>query len=86
MISGKIEIPRDSVPKAIAQLKNVDDTGPIVLIKAYKTASYGNFVDILDEMSIIGIARYTFVDITWVEEKMIEEKLGIVSAAPVKKK
>jgi hypothetical protein len=85
VLTGKIDIPRDSVQPAIRKLKSVDDTGPIVLIKAYKAANYGNFVDILDEMSIIGIARYTFVDITWVEEKRIEEKLGIVSAAPAKK-
>lgn len=85
VIAGKINIPRDSVQAEIRKLKSVDDTGPIVLIKAYKTANYGNFVDILDEMSIIGIARYTFVDITWVEEKMIEEKLGIVSTTPAKK-
>ncbi|MFN8239649.1 MAG: biopolymer transporter ExbD [Bacteroidales bacterium] len=77
--TGKIKIPNDSVPKAIAQIKKVDDTGPIVLIKAYKEATYGNFVDILDEMSIIGIARYTFMDINWIEEKMVENKLGIVS-------
>jgi len=79
VIAGKIDIPRDSVQSAIRKLKSDDDTGPIVLIKAYKTANYGNFVDILDEMSIIGIARYTFVDLTWVEEKMLEDKLGIVS-------
>ena len=85
VIAGKIDIPRDSIPKAISQLKTVDDTGPIVLIKAYKTANYGNFVDILDEMSIIGIARYTFVDITWVEEKVLEAKLGIVSDATAAK-
>jgi biopolymer transport protein ExbD len=85
VISGKIVMPRDSVQSAIRKLKSIDDTGPIVLIKAYKAANYGNFVDILDEMSIIGIARYTFVDITWVEEKMIEEKLGIVSTATAKK-
>ena len=79
VIAGKIDIPRDSIQPAIRKLKSDDDTGPIVLIKAYKTANYGNFVDILDEMSIIGIARYTFVDLTWVEEKMLEDKLGIVS-------
>jgi biopolymer transport protein ExbD len=85
VLTGKINIPRDSVAAEIRKLKSVDDTGPIVLIKAYKAANYGNFVDILDEMSIIGIARYTFVDITWVEEKMIEEKLGIESTTPAKK-
>ena len=72
VISGKIVISQDSVQGAIRQLKNVDDTGPIVLIKAYKKANYGNFVDILDEMNICGIARYTFADIAWYEEKMVE--------------
>jgi biopolymer transport protein ExbD len=70
---------QDSVDNYVAQLKKDDDTGPIVLIKAYKEASYGNFVDILDEMNICGIARYTFVDITWYEEKMVEAAAGIAS-------
>jgi biopolymer transport protein ExbD len=82
--SGKITIPRDSVQSEIRKLKKVDDTGPIVLIKAYKTANYGNFVDILDEMSIVGMAIYMFVDITWVEEKMVETTLGITPTAPQK--
>jgi biopolymer transport protein ExbD len=81
VVAGKINIPRDSVQAAIRQLKKDDDTGPIVLIKAYKTATYGDFVNILDEMSIIGIARYTFVDLNWVEEKMVEDKLGITSSS-----
>lgn len=77
VITGKIVISQDSVQRSIAQLKKVDDTGPIVLIKAYKEANYGNFVDILDEMNICGIARYTFVDIAWYEEKMVETAAGI---------
>jgi biopolymer transport protein ExbD len=82
VISGKIEISQDSVAGAIRSLKNIDDTGPIVLIKAYKAANYGNFVDILDEMNICGIARYTFVDIAWYEEKMVEFASGITASAP----
>jgi biopolymer transport protein ExbD len=82
VIAGKITIPHDSINSALRKLKSDDDTGPIVLIKAYKKANYGNFVDILDEMSIIGIARYTFVDINWVEVKMIEDKLGIAPETP----
>jgi biopolymer transport protein ExbD len=82
--SGKIDIPRDSIQSEISKLKKIDDTGPIVLIKAYKTAKYGNFVDILDEMSITGMAIYMFVDITWVEEKMIETLLGITPTTPLK--
>jgi hypothetical protein len=62
---------------AIRKLKRDDDTGPIVLIKAYKQATYGNFVDILDEMNICGIAVYSFVDIAWYEERMVEREAGI---------
>lgn len=81
VIQGKIRISQDSVQGAIRQLKKDDDTGPIVLIKAYKKATYGNFVDILDEMNICGIARYTFVDIAWYEDKMVENALGITPSA-----
>jgi len=81
VISGKIEIPRDSVQSSIRQLKKDDDTGPIVLIKAYETAKYGNFVDIIDEMAICDIARYTFVDISWIEEEMVKIALGAGPAA-----
>lgn len=76
VISGKIEIPRDSVQSAIRQLKRDDDTGPIVLIKAYEKAKYKNFVDIIDEMSICDIARYTFVDISWLEIEMVNIAVG----------
>jgi biopolymer transport protein ExbD len=81
ILTGKIEIPRDSVQSAISQLKRDDDTGPIVLIKAYKEAKYGNFVDIIDEMSICDIARYTFVDISWLEEDMVEKVISTEQAA-----
>jgi biopolymer transport protein ExbD len=76
VIAGKIDIPRDSVQSAIRQLKRDDDTGPIVLIKAYEKAKYGNFVDIIDEMSICDIARYTFVDLSWLEVEMVKRALG----------
>jgi biopolymer transport protein ExbD len=72
---------QDSVQSAVLSLKKSDDTGPIVLIKAYKEATYGNFVDILDEMNICGIAHYMFVDIAWYEEKMVETAAGITAGA-----
>lgn len=78
--AGKIVITQDSVRGAIGKLKSVDDTGPIVLIKAYKKANYGNFVDILDEMNICGIAIYMFVDIAWYEEKMVETAIASAPA------
>lgn len=76
VIAGKIDIKQDSMRSAISQLKKDDDTGPIVLIKAYKTAKYKNFVDIIDEMSIVGIARYTFTEIDWIEEGLVVNAIG----------
>jgi len=76
VLTGKLVISQDSVRGSISQLKKDDDTGPIVLIKAYKKANYGNVVDILDEMNICGIALYMLVDITWYEEKMVETATG----------
>jgi biopolymer transport protein ExbD len=76
---GEIVISADSLQKTISKMKTDDDTGPIVLIKAYKKATYGNFVDILDEMNICGIARYTFVEIAFYENTMVERAAGIAS-------
>jgi biopolymer transport protein ExbD len=80
VISGKIPISQDSASSSVSQMKKIDDTGPIVLIKAYKKANYGNFVDILDEMNICGIARYTFMKIAWYEDKMVETAITSTSA------
>jgi len=81
ILTGKLVLTPDSVRGSIAKLKKVDDTGPIVLIKAYKKSNYGNVVDILDEMNICGIAIYMLVDITWYEEKMVETASGIAPSA-----
>jgi biopolymer transport protein ExbD len=86
VLTGKIVISQDSLQGAIKQLKIDDDTGPIVLIKAYKKSNYGDFVDILDEMNICGIARYTFVDIAWYENKMVEAAAGIAPEPDASKK
>jgi biopolymer transport protein ExbD len=86
VLTGKIVIVQDSVQKAISRLKTDDDTGPIVLIKAYKKSTYGDFVNILDEMNICGIARYTFVPIAWYDERMVETAAGIApTTTPAKK-
>lgn len=77
VVTGKLEIKQDSLQSAIRQLKKDDDTGPIVLIKFYKKAKYKNLVDIIDEMSIVGIARYIITDINWIEDNMVERALGI---------
>ena len=86
VLKGKLVISADSALAGVRKLKTDDDTGPIVLIKAYKKANYGNFVDILDEMNICGIARYTFIDIAWFEEKMVETAAGISPQAATAQK
>jgi biopolymer transport protein ExbD len=74
-------ISQDSVQSAIRELKKIDDTGPIVLIKAYKEANYGDIVDIFDEMNICGVAHYMLVDIAWYEEDMVEKAAGITAGS-----
>jgi biopolymer transport protein ExbD len=75
VISGKLNIKQDSLNNVIKQLKKDDDTGPIVLIKFSNKAKYKNFVDIIDEMSIVGIARYIIVDINYIEQGMLDTAL-----------
>ena len=77
VITGKINIKQDSLRSAIRKLKTDDDTGPIVLIKFYKKSKYKNLVDIIDEMSIVGIARYIITDLNWIEDNMVERALGV---------
>ena len=81
VLTGKLKISQDSAKSAVSKLKSDDDTGPIVLIKAYKKSTYGNFVDILDEMNICGIARYTFVKIALYENRMVEMAAGLTPTA-----
>ncbi len=83
VLTGKIVMSPDSVARNVSRLKSDDDTGPIVLIKAYKKANYGNFVDILDEMNICGIARFNVVPIAWYDERMVEKAAGIASTTTV---
>lgn len=67
---------RDSLNANIKRFNKADDSGPIVLIKAYKEARYANVVDIIDEMSICNIVRYALVDINYVEEGMVKTAIG----------
>lgn len=71
---------RDSLLANIKRFNKADDSGPIVLIKAYKEARYANVVDIIDEMAICNIVRYALVDINYVEDAMVKTAMG--SATP----
>jgi biopolymer transport protein ExbD len=72
VIEGKLKIPRDSVDSRIKRFYKEDKSGPIVLIKAGDGVKYRNIVDIMDEMAITNIARYTLVDINPVEKTMVQ--------------
>jgi len=72
VIEGKLKIPRDSVDSRIKRFYKEDKSGPIVLIKAGDGVKYRNIVDIMDEMAITNIARYTLVDINPLEKTMVQ--------------
>ena len=69
---GKLKIPRDSLEARTKHLYKEDKSGPIVLIKAADGVKYRNIVDIIDEMAISNVARYTLVDINPVEKTMVK--------------
>ena len=69
---GKLKISRDSLEARTRHLYKGDKSGPIVLIKAADGVKYRNVVDIIDEMAISNVARYTLVDINPVEKMMVK--------------
>ena len=79
VVDGKLKIPRDSLESRVKRFYKEDKFGPIVLIKAADGVKYRNIVDIIDEMAITNIARYTLVDINPVEESMVK---AYVSSKP----
>ena len=81
---GKLKIPRDSVDARIKRFYKQDKYGPIVLIKAADGVKYRNIVDIIDEMAITNIARYSLVDINPVEKTMVQSRLPGSSVSAVK--
>lgn len=68
--------PKDSIKSQVKRFRSADRTGPFVFIKAADGVTYGNFVDIMDEMSITNIARYTVSDLNFVEKKMLSDALA----------
>jgi len=81
VVTGKIEMPRDSIDAKRKKFLREDRKGPVVLIKAGENVKYKNVVDILDEMSITNIALYALVDINDVEKKMVADHLARTTGA-----
>jgi biopolymer transport protein ExbD len=75
VIEGKIDLPQDSVESRVLEMGRKDLVGPIVLFKASDDVKYRNFVDIIDEMVITNVVRYTLVDINPVEKMMVRNYL-----------
>jgi biopolymer transport protein ExbD len=76
VVEGKLKLPKDSIDNRIKRFYKEDKNGPIVLIKAAEGVKYRNVVDIIDEMAITNIARYSLVDINPVEKKMVQTHLN----------
>jgi biopolymer transport protein ExbD len=76
VVTGKNDMPRDSVDSARKRFMRQDKVGPVVLIKAFEGVKYKNVVDILDEMAITNIALYALIDINDVEKKMVADYLA----------
>jgi biopolymer transport protein ExbD len=73
---GKLKLSPDSAQGRIKRFYKADKFGPIVLIKAADGVKYRNIVDIIDEMAITNIARYSLVDINPVEKMMVQAHFG----------
>ncbi len=73
VITGKIKAPRDTVEAYIKKLKRSDKTSPIVLVKATDGATYGDMVNIVDELTITEVPVYSIVGINLLDKQMIAE-------------
>jgi biopolymer transport protein ExbD len=72
VLTGKIVAPRDTVEAYIKHLKRTDKTSPIVLVKATDGATYGDMVNIVDELTITEVPVYSIVNINLLDKQMIE--------------
>jgi hypothetical protein len=72
---GTIKIPHDSIKTEIKKLKSAEakSVGNIVLVKATDKAKYGDFVNIMDELSITNIPTYSITEMSAVEQQMLDD-------------
>jgi biopolymer transport protein ExbD len=71
VLTGKQVMSKDTLDQRLRELRTNDEVGPIVLIKATEKVKYKNVVDIMDEMAICNIPRYSLVDMNSFEEKLL---------------
>lgn len=80
VLTGKQVMSKDTLDQRLRNLRTYDDVGPIVLIKATDKAKYKNIVDIIDEMAICNIARYSLTDMNSFEEKLLAKAKRDIAA------
>lgn len=68
------EIDQEKYKEEAAKIKKETKDTPIVLIKPTDGASYKNLIDLLDEMQITNIARYSILDTTEAEGFLLKNK------------
>lgn len=61
----------------LTKKKSTNPEDFVVVIKPNKESTYKNTVDILDEMTINGVKRYALVDISPVEDQLIDKTQGV---------
>ena len=59
---------------AYSTAKGKPEQGLIVLIKPTKHSSYGNLVDVLDEMAIVDVPSYSILDIDPKETQLVQKQ------------
>jgi len=60
--------------KGLTKIKGEDKKAPLVLIKATPESTYGNLVNILDEMNICNIGVYAIVDILPADLELLKKQ------------
>ena len=80
VLTGKQVMLKDTLEQRLRNLRTYDDLGPIVLIKATDKAKYKNIVDIIDEMAICSIARYSLTEMNSFEEKLLAKAKRDIAA------
>jgi biopolymer transport protein ExbD len=81
VLTGKQVMSRDTLDKRLRDLRIDDNLGPIVLIKATDKVKYKNVVDIIDEMAICNIARYSLTEMNSFEQKLLAKAKRDIAAA-----
>ncbi len=80
---ARLELTEEAFDAEVEALKTKDEQSPIVVIKASDAAVYKNLVDVLDEMQITNISKYSIATITPADITMLETKApGITVPKP----